>query len=237
MISSDFRQRARDALCGNWFIAVIAGFLATLLGGISKSSTLDLNFSTETETAELEQLLAELGITEEMLTAIIAVIGAFAIFGLVYMLISIVVGSAVSVGYAQFNLDLVDGLPASVGTLFSRFGQWKNAFLARFLSGIFVALWSLLFVIPGIIAAYDYAMIPFVLAENPELSASEALAESKRLMRGNRWRLFCLEMSFIGWAFLSIFTLGIGSLFLVPYVQASQAAFYREIKREKSLTA
>ena len=90
-------------------------------------------------------------------------------------------------------------------------------------------MWSLLLLIPGIIASYSYAMTPYILANHPELTAREAIARSKELMSGNRWRLFCLEFSFIGWALLSSLTMGIGSLFLTPYTQAAKAAFYRDL--------
>ena len=97
------------------------------------------------------------------------------------------------------------------------------------LQGVYVFLWALLFVIPGIIATYSYAMTSYILAENPELTASEAIDMSKEMMEGNRFRLFCLHMSFIGWAILCVFTFGIGYLWLAPYMQAAQAAFYREV--------
>ena len=83
--------------------------------------------------------------------------------------------------------------------------------------------------IPGIIATYSYAMTEFILAEHPDLTASVAIAQSKEMMTGNRWRLFCLHISFIGWDILCAFTLGIGNLWLRPYKQAAEAAFYREI--------
>ncbi len=238
MNSSDLRQRARDALKGNWFVMVVAGFVASLLGGVASSSSfsVDVGSSEEITDAELDALMTQLGITEEMLMAAFTIIGLLAIVGMVYSVICFIVGSGVSSGYAQLNLDLVDGRSVSVGTVFSRFGDWKTVLVARLLTGLRVFLWSLLFVIPGIIAAYDYEMVNFVIAEQPYLSASEAMAESKRLMRGNRWRLFCLEISFFGWAFLSALTLGVGNLWLTPYVQASKAAFYRQIKREASYT-
>ena len=94
---------------------------------------------------------------------------------------------------------------------------------------MYVLLWSLLFIIPGIIATYSYAMTEFILAEHPELTASEAIARSKEMMSGNRWCLFCLHFSFIGWDILSSLTLGIGNLWLHPYKQAANAVFYREI--------
>lgn len=232
MRSSDFRQRAREALSGNWFVAVVAGVIASLLGGVSTGGfSFNFDFSSEDmEGVELEGMLEQLGITQEMLTVFFAIMGVFAIVGLVYSIICLIIGSGVSVGYAKLNLDIIDGGEASVGTVFSMFGRWKTALWSRILIGIRVMLWSLLFVIPGIVASYSYAMVGFVLADHPEMSASEALAESKRIMRGNRWRLFCLNLSFIGWSFLCVFTFGIGYLWLLPYIQAANAAFYREVK-------
>ena len=235
MRSSDFRSRARDALSGKWFVAVASGFIASLLGGASTGSGFSFNFNLpssgeEMEGVELQEMLAQLGITKEMLTVFLAVMGFFAIIGLVYSVICLIIGSGVSVGYAKLNLDIIDGTEASVGTIFSMFNRWKSALWARILVGLRVMLWTLLFIIPGIVASYSYAMVSFVLADHPEMSASEALAESKRIMRGNRWRLFCLNFSFIGWSFLCVFTGGIGYLWLLPYMQAANAAFYREVK-------
>jgi len=85
------------------------------------------------------------------------------------------------------------------------------------------------FVIPGIIATYSYAMTGYILAENPEMTASEVLKRSKEMMSGNRFRLFCLQFSFLGWDFLCLLTFGIGYLWLRPYKQAAIAAFYREV--------
>ena len=233
MTSSDFRQKARDALSGKWLVAILAGFIASILGGIGNSGgSINIELpSDEMTDAELQAALSSLGITEEMLIAFISGFAVFAVIGLIYGIICLIVGSGVSVGYSEFNLALVDGISPGINTLFSRFDMWKTALVARILVGIRVFLWMLLFIIPGIIASYDYAMVSYVLADKPYLSASQALAESKRIMRGNRWRFFCLEFSFIGWAFLSIFTLGLGSLWLIPYTQAATAAFYREISR------
>jgi uncharacterized membrane protein len=202
-----------------------------LLGGLANSGS--GSFSVESGDAEqYEQLIAELGIPEEVLTTFLAIMGVIAIVGFIYAVIMLIVGSAVSVGYASYNLDLISGHDSGVATLFSRFSQWKTALWARILRGIRVALWTLLFIIPGIIATYNYAMLPYILADNPDMTASEALEESKRIMKGNRWRLFCLEMSFIGWWFVCGLTLGIASFWVVPYQQAAFAAFYREIKLE-----
>jgi len=91
---------------------------------------------------------------------------------------------------------------------------------------IFVLLWSLLLIVPGIIAAFRYSMSFYILADNPDMGIMEAINESKRMMRGNKWKFFCLNLSFIGWAILGVLTLGIGYLWLTPYIEVTMIAFY-----------
>ena len=154
-----------------------------------------------------------------------------AIFAIITGIALFILGSIVEVGYMKFNLDLVDRQKEpEIGTMFGYFQFLKSAACARLLKGVYVLLWSLLFIIPGIIAGYSYAMTSYILAENPELTASEAIERSKQMMSGNRWRLFCVQISFIGWEILSaLLTFGIGGLWITPYKQAATAAFYREI--------
>lgn len=101
-----------------------------------------------------------------------------------------------------------------------------------FLMGLFTALWTMLFVIPGIVKVFSYAMTPFILEENPELSANQAIDRSRAMMKGHKFDLFYLGLSFIGWGLLCILTLGIGFLWLIPYVQTSISAFYEDVKAE-----
>lgn len=150
---------------------------------------------------------------------------AILIMGAVYF----VLGSVINVGYAKFNLNLVDKVEGTFENLFAYFSNWKTTVVARLLRSIYVVLWSLLFIISGIMASLSYAMTEYILAENPEMSASEAITLSKQMMDGNKWRLFCLDLSFIGWDILCGFSLGIGYLWLTPYKQAARAAFYREV--------
>jgi uncharacterized membrane protein len=110
-------------------------------------------------------------------------------------------------------------------------GYWKNVW-ACFLMVLFIFLWSLLLLIPGIVKGYAYMMTPFILKDNPELSANEAINLSQKMMKGHKFDLFYLMLSFIGWAFLGIFTLGIGYLWLMPYTYAAFAAFYQDLKKE-----
>ena len=95
---------------------------------------------------------------------------------------------------------------------------------------VFIFLWSLLFVIPGIIKALAYSMHPYIIADNPTIDAMEALRQSEEMMRGNKTRLLALYLSFIGWFILSAFTFGIGFFFLMPYVQTSVTNFYVDLR-------
>ena len=149
----------------------------------------------------------------------------------VYILAMILVYYPLSVGYmyATNRLCAESDNRLTGNMMRDGFKPWGRNVWGMFLMGLFVFLWSLLLFIPGIMASYSYAMKDFILAEHPELTASEAIARSKEMMRGNRWRLFCLDFSFIGWIILCTFTLGIGNLWLNPYTQASHAAFYREV--------
>ncbi len=233
--AADFRQIARDALSGKWTIAVLVGLVAMLLGGAgSGGPELKLNIDGSGAHANFEfagQTIYSIG------GGLNSDIGAFLVGSAIYIIIAAVVmavvyfvlGSIISVGYARFNLDLADRGNPAFETLFGYFSYWKTAAVSKLLQSVYVLLWSLLFIIPGILAAYSYAMTEFILAENPDLTASEAIAQSKEMMYGNRWRLFCLHFSFIGWDILSSLTLGIGNLWLRPYKQAANAAFYREI--------
>jgi uncharacterized membrane protein len=98
--------------------------------------------------------------------------------------------------------------------------------------GIFIALWTCLFILPGIVKAFSYAMTPFILEDRPELSANEAIDLSRAMMKGHKFDLFYLYLGFIGWALLCLLTLGIGFLWLAPYMQSAEAAFYEEVKAE-----
>lgn len=233
--AADFRAIARDALRGKWAIAVIVGLVAVLLGGAgSEGPKIKLNIEGGSANLGFEMAGQTIFSTGGSLNSDV---GAFLVGGVIYiMLVALVIaaihlflGSVVGVGYSRFNLELVDHNDAGFGHLFNYFPYWANAVCTRLLKGLYVFLWSLLLIVPGIIASYSYAMTEYILAENPEMTASEVIAASKEMMEGNRWRLFCLQISFIGWSILCAFTMGIGNLWLNPYKNAATAAFYREI--------
>lgn len=145
-------------------------------------------------------------------------------------LISLVITGPLTLGLVVVFSKLIKGEKAEIANVFDGFKNFVNSFLLYILITIFTFLWSLLFVIPGIVMSYAYSMSYYILKDNPELSANEARKKSIEMMRGNKWRLFCLDFSFIGWALLSILTFGILMLWVTPVMEASHAAFYESLK-------
>lgn len=136
----------------------------------------------------------------------------------------------ITVGVAFVFLKLIRGMDdIRVENMFSGFNNFVPSFVLRLVSSIFIFLWTLLFIVPGIIKALAYDMAPFILNDNPELNGLEAVTASKEMMAGHKGRLFGLYLSFIGWFLLACLTFGIGFIFLAPYVYAAKAAFYQDL--------
>ena len=222
MYASDYRRIARESLTGNYWQAVLTAFIAAIFGALMVSSSVTIDIDLDT----LQQYFEEL---PRITTLLAALVGSFS--GTL-SLVTFILGGVIQLGYAQYLLKQQDRQEQQVKDLFSQFDRFGQGFLQHFLRGLFTVLWSLLFIIPGIVKALSYSMTPFIMAENPELSAKEAINASKILMDGHKWELFCLEFSFMGWNLLNALTLGIGSLFLNPYINAAYAAFYRNISRQ-----
>jgi uncharacterized membrane protein len=134
-------------------------------------------------------------------------------------------------GIAMFYLALVQKQSAPrVARIFDGFNYFGTGFVAFLLITIFTLLWTLLLIVPGIIAGLSYSMTYFILAEDPQTRALEAIRKSKAMMKGYRWKLFCLVLRFIGWWILGILSLGIGFLWICPYFSTSLANFYLDVK-------
>ncbi len=218
MTASDYRARAREILSGKWGMAILITLVAAILGGLATSSGSGFDF--EIKGNDL-QAIPEIVRTYLVIAASIGGVLGFVAF---------IIGGTVQLGYCKYLLKLHDGGDGELKDLFSEFDRFADGFVLSLLTGIYVFLWSLLFVIPGIVATYKYAMAPFILAENPGMKPSEAIEASKNMMDGHKGELFCLDLSFIGWALLSGLTMGIGSLWLNPYTNVSHAVFYRNIQ-------
>ena len=216
--AKDYRAKARAALKGKWMQAAIAGLIAGMLG----ATILYQGYAGSSVNASS----TEGGVTSfswQLILATLAIVG-------IVVAVVILVGSLVGLGYAKFNLELFEQEKADFKMIFSERKRYKDCFVLYVLQILHITIGSILFVIPGIIAFYAICMAPYIMVENPELSAPQALKKSKEMMKGNKWKLFCLSFSFIGWDILAALSFGIGNLVVCPYVEAACAAFYRELK-------
>jgi uncharacterized membrane protein len=160
-------------------------------------------------------------------TALSAISASFAGVG------QLIVYGPLLVGMNGMYLGLVHRHESSYDRLFDGFTNgFANNFFAGLLVGLFTFLWSMLFIIPGIIKSLSYSMTFYILKDHPEMSAMDAIEASKRMMRGRKWNLFCLQFSFIGWYILCLLTGGILTLWISPYVSTATAVFYESIKSE-----
>lgn len=159
-----------------------------------------------------------------VLLELIPVIGPFT---------SLFISGAFTLGFTTIYLNLVQQQDAEFAQIFSGFSDYVRSFLAFLLMNIFIVLWTLLLIIPGIIATFSYMLTFYVLSDDASLTAMEAIKRSKEMMRGNKWKAFCLSVRFSGWMLLSILTLGIGLLWLIPYMGVSFAKFYEDIKQNE----
>lgn len=169
-------------------------------------------------------------------------IAALAIFGVTFIVIFLIlmaivilldvfVCNPIEIGCKRFYLRNLNE-PAQVGNVgFAFDNNYKNITKTMFFRDLYTILWTLLFIIPGIVKSYEYQMIPYLLAENPQMTKEQAFAESKRMMTGQKWKAFVLDLSFIGWHILSAITLGILGIFYVqPYMDATHAALYEALR-------
>ena len=146
------------------------------------------------------------------------------------LVVSIIITPAFSLSLIRVYLNVIKGNYPKAEESFSGFDDFWSAFKVTFLVGLFTFLWSLLFVIPGIIKGYSYSMSTYILAENKGKPALECINESKAMTNGHKMDLFVLGLSFIGWGFLCAITLGIASFWVLPYMQATYANAYNSLK-------
>jgi len=141
-----------------------------------------------------------------------------------------IIAPAFTLSITQIYLNITINKTPAVSDAFSGFNSFWTAFKVQFLAALFAFLWSLLLIIPGIIKSISYSMSMYVLAENNEKSALECINESKRITEGYKLDLFVLALSFIGWIFVGYITFGIAYIWILPYMQATFANAYVNIK-------
>lgn len=228
---SDIRARARASLAGKWAQAIAVCLVAFVLGGALAGLSFlpQITYRWEGEIVELGDAITALSTLSHSFGNATISIGALG-------LVEFILGGVIQLGYANYLLKQQGRQEATISDLFSEFERFGQGFAQKFLRGLYSFLWGLLFVVPGIIADLSYAMTPFIMAEHPNMTASEAIAASKDMMDGHKWDLFVLRFTFIGWNILAALTANLGNLVLNPYKNAAEAAFYREIASQPRFT-
>ena len=224
------KERGRNAFRANRVTCIFASFILSVVagGGSIPTSTVNIN----NEQVDLNT------IPPEVIKGAIAALGLASV---VAFLLSVFVFNPVQVGLKRFFVlnatDSQTGLDRNtIGRGFVE-GNYTNVVAAMFTRDLFVFLWTLCFIVPGIIKAYSWRMVPYIIAEDPQITGTEARMRSAQLMYGSKMDTFVLDLSFIGWAMLGVLTLGIGNIIWTnPYHDATDAELYRTLKGETSGT-
>ena len=184
----------------------------------------------ELKSAANEQINGKIGILFVMFLIIFAIAFVCAFIPLIGSVATFIITPAFSLSLCIVYLKLSKKEEISVGDVFSGFNKTGRALWLNILVAVFTFLWALLLYIPGIIKQYAYSMSFYILADNPELTAREALSKSKEMMKGHKWDLFVLQLSFFWWYLLIGITFGIAAIYVVPYMNATTVNFYNSIK-------
>lgn len=180
-----------------------------------------------------EQIKGKIGILFLMFLIIAIISIGCGLVPVVGWFATIIITPAFQISLCMIYLNLAKREEISVGDVFKGFNITGKAVWLYIITNFFTFLWSLLLVIPGIIKIYSYSMAPFILADNPDFTAREALSKSKKIMNGHKFELFILQLSFFWWYMLEGITFGIASIYVVPYVNATTTNFYNKIKEQK----
>lgn len=190
--AQECRNAGLTILRGHWKKAMLASFITTLFGvGVVSTFTTVSSDDVKTVISFVKDFNYYWSLSKGITILLVGIIA--------FETISLFVGGAVRLGYAQFNINLADGKPVSLCDVFSKMNRLWSGLCLRVMMALYTFFWSLFFLIPGIIKALSYAMAPYILAEDPEKTPGEAITDSQTIMVGEKWRLFCLSFSFLGW--------------------------------------
>ncbi len=227
----ELKQKAKAGLNRNYWKAVlVCGIIyAFLCGGSSAGhASMSSNAVLSSNTSSADLGLSEgalVGIGSVVLLLLIAVI-------IVLIILKALLINPLEVGIVKFELNAVNS-EANVSDLGSDYDvSYKRNAKAMFIYYLYIVIGLIIFVIPGIIIAYQLRMVPYILAENPDMDRKQAFAKSREIMAGNKWKSFVLDLSFLPWLILGSITLGLVNIFyVVPYIHLTHAALYEAIKK------
>ena len=198
---AELKAMAKESLQGKYGDAIVITVLLFIISALIGGATAAFTTNMSEENAEIIESIVEL-----------------------------ILSGLFTFGYLSFFLKISRNEDVEINELWNKTSMFMTFIAAAILIGLFTTLWTLLLIIPGIIAAYSYQMTLYILLDNPNMNVMDAIKESKRMMKGHKMDYFILQLSFIGWIILGIFTLGILYLWLVPYMNVTMCNFYNNLK-------
>lgn len=218
------KENAKKTLKNHYWTAFGLCLLASLLGSSSGAGTFDTSLLLDSINTDSDSII---GLIIQLFTFMFLSLLLQALAMAVFLIYYAFLAGPLEVGKCKYFINARHG-NADFMTLFSSFSNkgYQSTVKVMFFRELYITLWSLLFVVPGIIKGLEYVLVPYLLAENPHFSKERAFEISKRTMMGEKMDFFVLELSFIGWRLLSLLTCGIGLFFLIPYENATFAEFY-----------
>ena len=226
---AELKKEARNVLKSCYWSALLVTVIASVTDNVDKVTSVIFEDMPVIRGKTLAMAaLADLNFVELM-----AIIGVMMLTAFAGSLITVFVAGPISVGEKRYFLEGTQ-YRFDINNILHGFtcGKYLNVVFTNLLVNIFTALWTLLFIIPGIIKGYAYAMTPYILAENPNIKPMQAINLSCRMTKGHKLELFVLGLSFIGWYMLGALAFGIGTAFVVPYDRATHAQFYLALRSE-----
>lgn len=226
----ELKDRAKASLKRNYWKSVLVGFIVSLI--YAGTAT---NGKNSVDDGTLTNLFSGMS-SEEILISLVLLGSAVLTACLISAVFRAIVYNPLRIGISEFCIEAINGT--------AKFRSIANGYKTRtiskiwtlFLRDFYVVLWGILFIVPGIVKAYEYSQLTYILADNPDISTKDALRQSKALMKGNKWKAFVLDLSFLGWDILSILTFGILGVFYVePYKLLTDAALYEKLKQNAEI--
>ena len=234
---AEVKERGKAAFRANYWKCVLGAFLLALFTG-SAGAVSNRGSASSEDFSELQQQFSSLtdGNMLALVLIVLLVLAAMALAIGIGVAIKIFLTNPLRVGCLYFFVKNAEAPPVELDTVGLGFKNYWHTFVTLFLTDLYLFLWSLLLFIPGIVKAYSYRMVPYILAEHPELPPKEIITRSREMMDGHKGHAFGLDLSFIGWALLGILTLGILNLFWTsPYKQSTNAVLYLRLRDERSV--
>jgi len=236
MKRKELKLKSRKELSGNVFKLFLCLLVIAVFSYVSINISVNLTFAPMLKILNKLPLNTEMSLSyvkNFMISNLLSIPPITYVWTAIIIIFSSIVLPALQFSFNKLCLELSRGKEISFSNFFENISKLRiilKIFLLALLQQILIVLWTLLFIIPGIIKSFSYSMSYYVLMDNPNMTPCEALKESQRLMVGHKWKFFVLGLSFIWWNILAVLTLGIAYIYVIPYTQITYANFYNSLQ-------